>query len=306
MGSMPNHGQNHGSTVLSTSPKPRMIQERPDDALHDAMQDAWHDTPHDPWLPSALGMDTPAHADERPAFGIDRRATPRLGAAGVAQTPSVTDGTTALPPTMAPHADESLLTALLARVAQHDEQAFQQLYAATATRLHALVLHLTQHAAWADEVLEAVYWQVWRDAPRYNATRGRAMAWLMVMARSRALDAWRRERRHGHMRTLPRAAPDGGDRNASSDDSGLTEALQGRVNEDVHPDRLLELVQRDHRLHAALRTLPVLQRQLVDLAFFNDCTHEEIAAAMQLPLGTVKSHIRRTLLQLRSLLVTPS
>ncbi len=283
-----------------------MTHERPNDDLQDALQDAWHDTPHDPWQPSSLGMDAPAHADVRPAMGLERRAAQRQDAAGMVPTPSVANGSAAPPRTMAPLADESQLTVLLARVAQHDEQAFQQLYAATATRLHALVLHLTQHAAWADEVLEAVYWQVWRDAPRYNATRGRAMAWLMVMARSRALDAWRRERRHGHMRTLPRMARDNSDHSATGDDAASAEALQGRVDEDVHPDRLLELVQRDHRLHAALSTLPVLQRQLVDLAFFNDCTHEEIATAMQLPLGTVKSHIRRTLLQLRSLLVTPS
>jgi RNA polymerase sigma-70 factor, ECF subfamily len=278
-----------------------MTHERPDDAL----QDAWHEASHDPWQPSTLGMDAHTPADDWPTSARERRSIPRLDAADTAQaTKDANPAPAAL--NAAPPADEALLTALLARIALHDEQAFQQLYAATATRLHALVLHLTQHAPWADEVLEAVYWQVWRDAPRYNATRGRAMAWLMVMARSRALDAWRRERRHGHLRTLPRVAHEGSDRGATHDDGATTEALQGRVDEDVHPDRLLELVQRDHRLHAALSTLPVLQRQLVDLAFFNDCTHEEIAAAMQLPLGTVKSHIRRTLLQLRSLLVTPS
>jgi RNA polymerase sigma-70 factor, ECF subfamily len=283
-----------------------MTHERPDDAL----QDAWHEAPHDPWQPSTLGMDALAPADAWPTNTRERRAISRSDAAGDASgvAQATPDADSVAPPALAsaPPADEALLTSLLARIAQHDEKAFQQLYAATATRLHALVLHLTQHAAWADEVLEAVYWQVWRDAPRYNATRGRAMAWLMVMARSRALDAWRRERRHGHMRTLPRVAHEGSDRGATQDDGAAAEALQGRVEEDVHPDRLLELVQRDHRLHAALSTLPVLQRQLVDLAFFNDCTHEEIAAAMQLPLGTVKSHIRRTLLQLRSLLVTPS
>ncbi len=184
------------------------------------------------------------------------------------------------------HALEGQCAVLVRRIVQHDATALDALYRHTAGRVYAMALHLTHAPALAEEVLETVFWQVWRDAPRFDAARGGVMAWLLVMARSRAFDALRRERRHG-----PPADPC---------------AVDLVPDEALPPDRLMELVQRDVRLHSALAVLPPLQRQLIELAFFSEATHEAIATQMNMPLGTIKSHIRRTLLQLRQLMmVTP-
>ncbi len=228
----------------------------------------------DPWRPSDGWVEGP--------FGVTAVLPKRALVPGFAQhlaTPELRGG-------CAVETDnDTELLSLLNAVMQHDQHAFHVLYERTAPRVHALALHLTQIPELAEETVETVFWQVWRDAPRFDASRGRVMAWIMVIARTRAFDAMRRERRHGNQR--------------ADDLENMTP-----IDEAAHPDQLLSLVQRDMRLHGALAVLPVLQRKLIDMAFFNDCTHEEIATQLQMPLGTVKSHIRRTLMQLQTLLVT--
>ena len=134
----------------------------------------------------------------------------------------------------------------------------------------------------AEEVTEDAFWQIWRQAPRFDARRGRVVAWMLTIARSRALDALRRA---DHAEAL--------------DEESLADQQT-----DSDPHDLLAAVQRQHRLHSALRRLDPLPRQLLALAFFRGLSHEEIASQMSLPLGTVKSHIRRSLLHLRELLGT--
>lgn len=248
--------------------------------LDDAADDAGFDARFD----ATLADDDGAPDEDRPAAALAEEASRQAAAWGArsARTPSAEPrpGGTGL-------VDDGALAALLAQVAHHDEQALKRVYGLTASRVHALALHLTRASDLAADVLEAVFWQVWRDAPRFDPHRGSAMAWITTLVRTRAFDAMRREKRHDH-----------GDLDSALDTSSIDEAQ--------HPDRLLEAVQRDRRLHAALQGLPDLQRRLLELAFFNDCTHEEIAAQTQLPLGTVKSHIRRTLIQLRTSLAQAS
>jgi RNA polymerase sigma factor (sigma-70 family) len=142
-------------------------------------------------------------------------------------------------------------------------------------------------AALAEEVVEDTYWQAWRQAPRFDAGRGRVLTWLLAIARSRAIDALRRDERFQHVELAD---------DAEAADSG--EPWAGV------PD-LLDATRDHHRLHAAVAALEPRARQLVALAFFRGLTHEEIAAQAMLPLGTVKSLIRRALLQLRTLLDEP-
>lgn len=177
-------------------------------------------------------------------------------------------------------AGEAQLQAWIAAVAGQDQQALAKLYEAMAGRVYGLALRITRQVQSAEEVAEDVFWQVWRQAPRFDATRGSAVAWILTIARSRALDALRRR---------DRAEP-------------LEDERLAALADDADPQDLLAAVQRQHRLHAALRSLDPLPRQLLALAFFRGLPHEEIAAQMSLPLGTVKSHIRRALLRLRQLL----
>lgn len=178
-------------------------------------------------------------------------------------------------------ADDATLVAWIARIAEHDERALGALYDATAARVHGLVLRILQRPALAEEVVEDTFWQVWRQAPRFDAARGRPLAWLLAMARSRAIDALRHDDRFRH-------------------DELSEEGTE--CGTAAPPPDLLEAT-RDHQaLHAALAALAARPRQLLALAFFHGLTHEEIAEREGMPLGSVKSVIRRALLQLRQVL----
>lgn len=184
-----------------------------------------------------------------------------------------------------PTADDGQLRAWIARIVERDESALAALYDAVVGRVHGLALRIVRQHHLAEEVTEDVFWQVWRQAPRFDTERGTAMAWLMTIARSRALDALRRQ-----------ASPE------VCDDDALEAAAaeEGGSN----PFDLLSAVDDRNRLHAALADVDALPRQLLALAFFRGLTHDEIAQHTGLPLGTVKSQLRRTLLALRETLET--
>lgn len=185
-----------------------------------------------------------------------------------------------------PEADEARLRGWIAAIGRGDESALGHLYDATLGRVHGLALRITRNAQAAEEVAEDVYWQVWRQALRFDPARGNAMTWLLTIARSRALDSLRRE--------------DEADAHPEPETLIAAEAAQ-----EGDPQDLFEATQRSHALHAALETLDAQPRQLLALAFFRGLTHEEIAQQTALPLGTVKSHIRRALAALRGVL-TPA
>lgn len=179
-----------------------------------------------------------------------------------------------------PSLDDGQLEAWIAAIVDHDERALLALYEATLSRVYGLVLRLVRRSQLAEEVAEDVYFQVWRQAPRFDPARGRPLTWLLGMARSRAIDAIRREARFQHEELDDDVAPV----SAPAAESG---------------DELLAVAQGHAELHRALLLLKPQPRQLVALAFFNGLSHEEIASQTHLPLGTVKSQIRRALITLR-------
>jgi RNA polymerase sigma-70 factor (ECF subfamily) len=172
------------------------------------------------------------------------------------------------------------LAQLLAAVAQRDQRAFEQLYDATLPRVYAVARRFCGDHALAEEVTEDVYVQVWRDAHRFDPGRGVALAWLLVLARSRALDALRRR-----------------DEAQTVEDPHALVADEGESAAD--PLQLLDSLQRESALRAALERLPARERQLIALAFMRGLTHAEIAEFAALPLGTVKTMIRRALATLK-------
>jgi RNA polymerase sigma factor (sigma-70 family) len=183
-------------------------------------------------------------------------------------------------------ASEAQLAAWIDRIVHQDTQALEALYDATAARVHGLVLRITRRPALAEEVVEDTFWQVWRQAPRFDAGRGKPLAWLLAMARSRAIDALRRDQRFDH--------------DELADDDGLPRA----AGSEDQPQDLLQATRGAQALHDALAELGARERQLVSLAFFRGLTHEEIAQQQGMALGTVKSLIRRALLALRRRLET--
>ena len=177
--------------------------------------------------------------------------------------------------------DERQLQSLIARIVDQDQQAFAELYKQLLERVYGLVLRITRHRQLAEEVTEDAFWQVWRQAPRFDPERGCVLVWVQTIARSRALDAIRR---HG------------------LDTTELDEADELADLSEATPQDLLSAFEQNSQLHEALAQLEPLSRQLVALAFFRGLSHDEIASFMQLPLGSVKSTIRRTLIKLKATL----
>jgi len=168
-------------------------------------------------------------------------------------------------------------------IANHDEQALAELYEATLARVYGLALRITRNTQAAEEVTEDVYWQVWREALRFDSERGNVMAWLLTIARSRALDYLRKE-----------------------DNVELCEEpellLIDEPARNSNPQDLLLTTQKNLLLNQALLQLEPIQRQLIAMAFFRGLTHEEITSLTGIALGTVKSHIRRALKHLHDTL----
>lgn len=183
--------------------------------------------------------------------------------------------------------DEPALNKLVTRIVDQDQSAFAALYEQSAGRVFGFVLRLVRQESLAEEVTEDVFWQVWRQAPRFNPDKGCVLAWIMNMARSRALD---RLRQSEPLEII--------------DETAITEATTDETD-GTTPFDLLAALDEKHLLHAAIARLEPLPRQLLALAFFKGFSHEEIAEHCGLALGTVKSHIRRTLLNLREQLAHP-
>jgi RNA polymerase sigma-70 factor (ECF subfamily) len=165
---------------------------------------------------------------------------------------------------------------------QGNRDALESLYEATVGKLYALASAMLRNAEDAEEVVCETYAQAWETAGTFDPARASATGWLLMMCRSRALDSLRKRRARGD----------------SLDIAGFEQP-----DDAIHrPDELLSLMQQNSRVHAALGVLTPERRQLVSLAFLRDLTHQEIADATGMPLGTVKSHLRRALAQLRELL----
>lgn len=174
------------------------------------------------------------------------------------------------------------LTRLLQSITRKDEAALRALYEATSAKLHGLARAMLGNAADAEEVVCDAYVQAWQSAARFDPERGSVLGWLLMICRSRALDLLRQRR--------ARAAAEGLASLSSEEDS-----VPG-------PEALLRQVQSGTGIHRALGELSPLRRQLVALAFLRGMSHQEIAQATQLPIGTVKSHLRRALLSMRAVL----
>jgi RNA polymerase sigma factor (sigma-70 family) len=168
---------------------------------------------------------------------------------------------------------------LIGEIARGDERALEQLYDATVDKLYGLAMSILRRLEDAEEVVCATYAYAWANARSYSTARGSVLAWLLMMCRSRAIDRLRQLR-----------------------NSGITvdvSELAHMPDEDDRPDDILLLMQEHSRIRAALAKLSPERRRLVALAFFRGMSHVEMAQSEGIPLGTVKSHLRRALQELR-------
>jgi len=175
---------------------------------------------------------------------------------------------------------------LIGRVAAGDRQALSKIYEQTVAQIFAIARSVLRSREDAEEVVCDVYTAAWLRASSFDAARGSVMAWLAVMARHRAIDRLRQRRE-----TL------------SLDDKDR-DVAQKLCADALGPEQLLTRFQSGSAVHRALESLTPRRRQLLGLAFFQGLTHQEISAAVGMPLGTVKSHVRRALAALQAALAS--
>jgi RNA polymerase sigma-70 factor (ECF subfamily) len=174
-------------------------------------------------------------------------------------------------------------TQLIALTAQGDQTALAMFYDRTSPLVFGLVLKILNNREAAEEVTLDVYTQVWRQAHTYDQTRGAPGAWLMTLARTRAIDRFR----------------------ASAVEHGRIESLDAAAlfaSDEETPERDVEARERRQYVQQALALLTEEQRQAIALAYFYGLSQSEIAEKLQLPLGTVKTRIRLGMMKLREAL----
>lgn len=174
------------------------------------------------------------------------------------------------------------LVTLIERIALGQQSALNELYELTVAKMFGLARLILRNSADAEEVVCDTYAQIWESARRFESGRGSALGWMLTICRSRSLDLLRQRR--SRTRTA-----DGFEREA-----GLGDTL-----DEATPDALLQALQTGTSVQRALATLTPIRRRLISLAFLQGLSHQEIVEETGLPLGTVKSHIRRALTVLR-------
>ena len=174
------------------------------------------------------------------------------------------------------------LQELVGRVALGDEEAFAAVYDAVAGPVLGVVRAVLRDQAQSEEVAQEVLVEVWRTAPRYRPDRGTAMNWILTLSHRRAIDRVRsveaaavREHRAALLDRMPEY-------------DEVTEQVEARLERE--------------QVRRCLRTLTEIQRQAVTLAYYRGLTYRQVAEALSLPLGTVKTRLRDGLIRLRDCL----
>ena len=172
--------------------------------------------------------------------------------------------------------------AIVERMAAGDGEALRELYDMHSRAVYSLALRILRVQSDAEDIVQDVFVQAWRQAARYDATRGTVAGWLLMQARSRSIDRLRARQ------ARPEQTED--ERRADPPDSSAGADIQIVRSEQAR------------RVRQALEDLPRLQRTALELAYYEGLTHVQIAEQLEQPLGTIKTRIRQGLLKLRQAL----
>jgi RNA polymerase sigma-70 factor, ECF subfamily len=167
--------------------------------------------------------------------------------------------------------------ALVTAIRSGDQSAMTALYDRFSSIVYAVALRVLQDTGAAEDVLQDIFMQLWRNPGAFDASRGNMASWLAVIARHRAIDALRRRRPESNIEDVV----------VSVEQDLASEADRSRIMDKVR---------------GALQTMPGQQRSALELAYFEGLTHSEIAEKTGEPLGTIKTRIRAGLLSLRKVL----
>ena len=174
------------------------------------------------------------------------------------------------------------LEALLSQVALGNREAFEALYRGTSSQLFGICVRVLSERSEAEDALQDVFTTVWRKAAQFDATRASAIAWLAMIARNKAID---------RLRSMPA-------RKVQTD----IELARELEDPGASPPQQAQTASDRVQLERCLDQLEPQRRALIRAAFFEGCTYEELAMRVESPLGSIKSWIRRSLLQLRECL----
>lgn len=178
--------------------------------------------------------------------------------------------------------DQELIS-VVQKIAQGDQAALAALYDSTNRLAYGLILRVLGDASSAEEVLLDVYTQIWRQASNYDTSRGGPLAWLMTIARSRAIDRLR-----SGWQDRQRKEP--------------LDLLNDRETEAASPEENTVAAERQKFVRTALSSLSPEQREVIELAYYGGLSHSEIAIKLNQPLGTVKTRTRLGMMKLREAL----
>ncbi len=182
---------------------------------------------------------------------------------------------------------DSPLADLLVAIARGEVEAFSAFYDASRRRVFGLTLKILGDLAAAEEAALDAYAYAWRNASRYDPSKGGALQWMLIVARSKAIDLLRsRMRRRERERSL--------------------ETIEDLADPTPGPETLSSSSEQCFRVRVALAGLPKEQREAIESAYFAGLSHSEMATALEAPLGTVKSRIRNGLSSLRRQLAEAS
>lgn len=175
---------------------------------------------------------------------------------------------------------------MLTRVTSGDQSAFSALYDRLNGPLYSLAVRMMGDPTEAQDALQDVFLQIWKRAGSYDATQSSVFSWAILLTRSRVID---RLRARGRRLRVVTSSLDEPDANEAAADASTAESAADTA------DRNDEAM----RVRSIMTKLPGDQREAIELAFFSDLTHHEIAERLGQPLGTIKARIRRGLLKLR-------
>jgi RNA polymerase sigma-70 factor (ECF subfamily) len=167
------------------------------------------------------------------------------------------------------------------RMQSGDTAALRELYDRYTPLIYPLLLRILRSQAEAEDALQDAWLQIWNRAASYDQRRGNVVAWLLTIARTRALDRYRSLAARGRAESNVDPEP---------------------INPPDEPSTSAERVQLGERVREALEQLDQHQREVLEIAYFQGLTQSEIAERLQTPLGTVKSWTRQALMKLRELL----
>lgn len=193
--------------------------------------------------------------------------------------PITTEGSTAVA------SDAELMAAIVAR----DQSAFSDLYDRYAATLYGICLRVLRNSTDAETVVSDVFWEIWRKSNSFDPQRGSCRAYLFTLTRCRAIDRLR-------------ASATRAKKSQEAIQQSAAEAVQEQDN--LEPSKTVLADERRQAVRAAIAELDASQREALQMSYFGGLTHREISDQLDLPLGTVKTHIRRGLLSLKAMLKT--